>query len=165
MPWLAGRELASASSQDCRLDKFDGGDEAIATSGHGCHVAMVWLALSQRFSKCRDMNFEVAVLDGGVWPRPSDQLVLADQLARTLDQGRQDFQGTTAKPDGSLAFQQALLSWQEAERAKRKCAFGRRNGPLGISRAPLGGSYRRCDCGVAKKLNHERRPSYFDRLE
>ena len=117
MCWL--REAALASRRRCRVGVFNRSDEAIAASGDGGDISTAEPAFAERPSEGRDLDLEIALLDNGVGPDAGCQFVLADQLAWALDQCAQDFQGTTAEPNGRLTLQQQLSCGQKAERTER----------------------------------------------
>jgi hypothetical protein len=51
---------------------------------------MTGTAIPQYPAQNADLEFEIAFLDKGAGPGAGHQLVLADDLSRTLDQGDQD---------------------------------------------------------------------------
>src|SRR5215470_10509731 len=101
-----------------RRRRVDWSYKAIASSRNRDDIPAAGLAVAQRPSKRRDMNFEIALFDGDVGPRASHELALRDKLAWTLDQHGQDVQSTTAETNGCFTLQQKLLSRKEPERAE-----------------------------------------------
>ena len=121
----ARRRGALESLRCARRGGLDSSYKAVAASRNGRNIPPAGLPLSQRFSKCRDVDFEIALFHDNVGPRASHELAFGDKLARTLDQCGQDLESATPETNESLAFQQALLCGKEPERAERKSALGR----------------------------------------
>ena len=67
---------------------------------------MAGLPIRQRATQRQNMDPKIAFLDVGIWPDLCEQLSLADQLARTLDEGVQEIESATADTDGPIPFQQ-----------------------------------------------------------
>ena len=72
------------------------------------------------------MDSEIGRLDECARPYASHELVLADQLARSLDQGNKDVQSATADPHGLVGVQQGPLCREQAKGAKQDRARVRR---------------------------------------
>ena len=66
--------------------------EAIAAARYILNVQIAVLAIAQNFPKRPNMNPERGLLDKDVRPDAGDQLVLANDLARTLNKGEQKSQ-------------------------------------------------------------------------
>jgi hypothetical protein len=64
------------------------------------------------------VNLEATLLDGRIGPDVRDQFVLADRLARTLDQRDQDGERTAAEPQRPVGLQQQALCRQQAGRTE-----------------------------------------------
>jgi hypothetical protein len=95
-------------------------DEAVAASGN---IDQIPVAAAQRPAQRADLKFEIALLDKGVRPDAGHQLVLADHLARVLDQGDQNIQGAAAETNGLVALEQQPSIREKAEGAKRDCSL------------------------------------------
>src|SRR6516162_2482734 len=102
-----------------RFAAFDRRHETIAASRNGSDVPAARLAFAQRATQCADIDLEIALFDNGVGPNARCQLVLADQLSRSLDQRSQDLQRAAAEMNDRFTFQQQMSRWMESERAKR----------------------------------------------
>jgi hypothetical protein len=100
--------------QYSRFGVFDRRHETIAASRNGGDVSAARLAFTRRATQCAVIDLEIALLDNGVGPNARCQLVLADQLSRSLDQRRED-----SPPRGCRDEQQQMSRWMESERAKR----------------------------------------------
>ena len=102
-----------------RFAAFDRRHETIAASRNGGDVSSAGPTFAQRSSKRRDIDLEIALFDNGVGPNARRQLVLGDQLSRSLDQRSQDLEGAATETNERFTFQQQVSRWMEAERAKR----------------------------------------------
>ena len=65
-----------------------------------------------------NMDRKIGGLDKYVGPNPSHQFVLADQLAWTFKQHREDFQSTTSKGHWLVPFHQKKLRREQAKRSE-----------------------------------------------
>src|SRR3954453_1005968 len=107
------------------------GHEAVAAAGDGGQEAVAVLAVTQRLAERGDVDPEVALLDEGVGPDAGDKLVLADDLARPLDQGDQDVQRPAAERHRLVALEQELPRREQPERPERHARpDGRRPVPV-----------------------------------
>src|SRR5262249_11727523 len=97
---------------------------AIAASRDGRDIPRAGLPIAQGSSKCRNVDFEIALFNDDVGPRASHEFAFGDKLARTLDQCGQDLKGTTAEANESFSLQQELLRRKVPERAERKSTLG-----------------------------------------
>lgn len=77
-----------------------------------------WLAPPKQFAKARDMDAEIGFDDDHVRPRTFQQLVLADEFAGALHQGRQNVERAAADPDRHITFEQQVLTWKKPEGSK-----------------------------------------------
>ena len=98
-----------------RFAAFDRRHETIAASRNGGDVPAVRLALAQRATQCAGIGLEIALFDNGVGPNARCQLVLADQLSRSLHQRSQDLQGAAAETNERFAFQQQMSLWMKVK--------------------------------------------------
>src|SRR6516165_9798388 len=73
---------------------IDRGNEAVATSGDVNDEPMPVAAIAQRATQCGHVDRQVGRLDKDIWPNPSHQVLLADQLAAAFEQSNQDLQST-----------------------------------------------------------------------
>src|ERR1700739_4440005 len=76
-------------------------------------------AIAQRATQCGHVDRQVGRLDKDIWPNPSHQVLLADQLAAAFEQSNQDLQSTAPEWYGLVAFQKKKLRWKQAERPER----------------------------------------------
>ena len=70
------------------------------------------------------MNFEIALLDGGVGPNALDQLIFADDFASTFHEGRQKPKRASPQSNSLAGVQQQSLVRQEDEGSECNATFG-----------------------------------------
>ena len=68
------------------------------------------------------MHPETAFLDKGVRPDAFHELLLAEELAGTLDKGRENFAGTATEPNGLVALEEQLPVRKQTERSEADLA-------------------------------------------
>ena len=81
-------------------------NEAIASTRHIRNVAMAGSAVAQDLAKGTNMDPQIGLLDEGAWPDTGHQLILADKLSSSLDQGDQDVERATTQPKRLVALEQ-----------------------------------------------------------
>jgi len=108
-----------------RLCDTDRGDKAITLARRRRDVPPAGASIAQRPPQGADLEFEISLLDNGAPPHAGDQLVLADQLPRALDQSGQNIKRAAAHTHRVIVFEQKSLCWNQAEGAERDRAFGR----------------------------------------
>src|SRR5712692_109910 len=74
-------------------------NEAITAARHSRKIALAAFAAVEGFAQRRDMDPKGDLFDEYPWPNLGDQLPLADQFTRMLDQNEQDIKHTAAKLD------------------------------------------------------------------
>ena len=67
----------------------DGGDEAVASAGHGDDVLVRARALSQDLPKDRNVLREAGFFDDSVGPKALEHLLLGEQVALVFDEQQQ----------------------------------------------------------------------------
>jgi hypothetical protein len=77
------------------------------------------------------MDLEIALFDESVGPGTGNELALADKFARAFDQSSQDVERAAAKTKRLVAFEQKMLSREQAKGAEANCVVGRSNRPIG----------------------------------
>jgi hypothetical protein len=75
-------------------------------------------AIAQRATQGGHVDRQVGRLDKDIWPNPSHQVLLADQLTATFKQRNQDFQRPTPEGHGLIVFQQKELRRKQAKRSE-----------------------------------------------
>ncbi len=93
--------------------------EAVAPAGHGADVPATKLAIMQCPPQCRDVRLEIVLLDDDAGPDPRDQLPLAHELARALNQRDQDIEGAAAETERLILFEEEALARAQSEGTKR----------------------------------------------
>lgn len=83
------------------------------------------------------MNLEIAFLYNGRRPDARHEFVLGDQLTRTLDEGDQNLQCSTAETESLVAVQQQPLRRKQTVAAEGDRALGRSGGPISQLNPPL----------------------------
>src|SRR5580692_11151409 len=68
-------------------------DEAVAAPRHVCDIAPAGIALSERFSQCRDVDTKADRVGPLVGPDTLKQIALADNRAWLFDQRNEDVHG------------------------------------------------------------------------
>ncbi len=101
-----------------RIQHLDRRYEGVAPAGHIHDVAAAKLAVTQRPAQPGDVDPKVALLDERIRPHAGDQVILADDLPGSTDQGNEDVQGASADRDLLFALEQELLRRQQTEWAK-----------------------------------------------
>src|SRR6516225_7626044 len=86
-----------------QLGRLDWSYKAVAAPRNGRHVPRTGLPLTQRSSKCRNVDFEIALFHNDVGPRASHELAFGNKLARTLEQCGQNLEGTTSETNGPFS--------------------------------------------------------------
>jgi hypothetical protein len=86
-------------------ERFDWSYKAVAAPRNGRYIPRAGLPLTQRSSKCRNVDFEIALFHNDVGPRSSHELAFGNKLARTLEQCGQNLEGTTAETNGPFSGQ------------------------------------------------------------
>src|SRR6478672_563819 len=99
------------------------GDETVASSWNGDDVAMAAMAVAEGAAQSAHLNLQVRFFDVCSRPDSGDQLLLADYLSGTLDQGGKNVEGAAAEPHLFVALKQKPLLRVERERTKRDDAF------------------------------------------
>src|SRR5277367_1016623 len=101
-------------------------DEIVAPPYDSGDVAIVALSVAEGTTQITDLYLQVGFFDERLRPGSGDQLLLADDLAGTFDQCRQDVEGAAAEPHWLVALQQQPLSCKEPIWAKRdrSCVHG-----------------------------------------
>src|SRR5216684_8798350 len=94
-PALLPEFIVPALRIACERDH--GADERIAPSLDVCDVSIAKLAVTKRLADCGHVDPEAPLLNGYVRPDVIDELLLRDDLARTLGKVDQDVQGPAAK--------------------------------------------------------------------
>src|SRR5216683_2010613 len=94
-PALAGELVLPALRTASEGD--DGADERVAPCLDVCDVSVAKLAVSKRLADCGHVDPEAPLLNDYVRPDVIDELLLRDDLARTLGKVDQDVQGPAAK--------------------------------------------------------------------
>src|SRR6516164_6228696 len=102
---------------------IDRGDEAVATSGDVDDEPMPVAAIAQRATQCGHVDRQVGRLDNDIWPNPSHQVLLADQLTAAFKQRNQDLESPTPERYGRVALPQEKLRRKQAKWSERY--FGR----------------------------------------
>jgi hypothetical protein len=100
------------------------------------------------------MNREVGGLNENIGPNASHQILLADQLSVAFKQSNQDFQSTTSKRHGLVAFQQEELRSKQAKRSERNFCW-RCAGWFGSLLEQRTGRIRTLNCASDVKLRFE----------
>jgi hypothetical protein len=93
-------------------------DEAVAAPGDIYDEPVAIAPITQRAPQRGHVDRKVRRLDKYVGPNPSHQFVLADQLAWTFKQHREDFQSTTSKGHWLVPFQQKKVCREQAKRSE-----------------------------------------------
>src|SRR5215467_1009550 len=106
---LVGLGDALVRRRHVRRRRADWSYKAVASSRNRGDIPAARLAVAQRPSKRRDMNFEIALFDDDIRPGASHQLSLRDKLAWMLDQRSQEFQSATTETNGGFTLQQKLF--------------------------------------------------------
>jgi hypothetical protein len=80
---------------------------------------MAVLAVAEGAPERADLNLQIRVLDKRLRPGSGDQFLLANHLARALDQSGEDVKTAAAEPHRPVALEQEPLRRKEPKRAKR----------------------------------------------
>ena len=73
------------------------------------NVNQIPIAAAQRSAECRDVDFEVALLDKGAGPDAGHEVVLADEFAGMLHERDQNIERPAAETDRIVAFKHQAL--------------------------------------------------------
>src|SRR5215469_12371006 len=98
---------------------IDRGDESVAASGDVDDEPMPVAAIAQRATQCGHVDRQVGRLDKDIWPNPSHQVLLADQLTAAFQQSNQDLQSPAPERYKRVALPQEKLRRKQAERPER----------------------------------------------
>ena len=112
MPELVVPALRAASERD------DGADERIAPSLDVCDVSVAKLAVTKRLADGGHVDPEAPLLNGYVRPDVIDQLLLRDDLTRTVGKIDQNIQRPTAEGKHSTVAPEHPLANRKFERAE-----------------------------------------------
>jgi hypothetical protein len=82
---------------------------------------MAALAVAEGAPQRADLNLQIRFLDERLRPGSSDQLLLADHLARAFDQRGENVKGAAAETHRFIPLEQEPLPCKKPERAKRDC--------------------------------------------
>jgi len=93
--------------------------ETIATFRDSGYVAGAGPTITERLPQRSDLCPEIALVDDGVGPGARNQLVLADELTRAVDQGDQDVERATADTKRLVGLKQQLPCGHHAKRPER----------------------------------------------
>jgi hypothetical protein len=99
---------------------------------------------AERFAQCGDLNLEVLLRHHDIRPYPTDELLLGEEQAVSLQEGQKQIEGARAELDWNTVGEQLPLAQQHAETAEFESRVGYgRAGPVRASRqrvfAPEGG--------------------------
>ena len=87
----------------------DGADKAIASTRDIRDEAPAGVAIAERPPERGDVNSDARFFDEGVGPHTRKQLLLADHLARPLEESEQDVARAAAKTHRRVAFEEQTL--------------------------------------------------------
>ena len=76
------------------------------------------------------MNPEIDFFHGGVGPRPSDEFFLGDEVARPLNERKQDFERTATYSNRLVGFQQHSLGRKKVKGPEQERADALMIGPV-----------------------------------
>ncbi|MNF91658.1 hypothetical protein D3C84_742690 [compost metagenome] len=109
--------------QRTRRHPLHGRDKAITALGNVDDVALPVLPVAQCATQRGDMHAQVDLLDHRSRPDECDELVLADHVARTLDQHLQDIQGPPAHAQRPVPIEDQPLPQVKRIRAESQHRF------------------------------------------
>jgi hypothetical protein len=84
------------------------------------------LAIAKGLSYERDLNSEITLNDGKASPDTSEQFLLADDLARALNQNDQEVECASADMNGSISLEQQMRCGLQTKRPKPNRAINGR---------------------------------------
>src|ERR1700730_4749953 len=87
----------------------DCANELVAPAGDINYEPISVSSVTQRATQCRNMDGQILRPNRDIGPNARHQILLADQLTRTLAQNNQDFQRATSERYWLVAFQQKKL--------------------------------------------------------
>src|SRR5271165_6262351 len=90
-------------------------DKSVAPSRSGREIPGATLAVAERSAQRRNLDLEITFLDVGMRPDAGDQVILGNELARPIEQCKEDIEGAAAQANGLARVQQQPLCRQQGK--------------------------------------------------
>jgi hypothetical protein len=94
--------------------------KAVSAPGFAYDVPGTRLSLAKQLAQRGDVYADIGLGHGRSRPSKAEQLLLADKLARMLDEGHQDVEGAVADPGRLITIEEQTLSGIEPEGTERQ---------------------------------------------